>query len=74
MRLAEIAQDENPCPSSLMWQAGTKFDAACKEIESEDFEGAFEVTDKLSQQTLPPDLAHATRIMSDILEPANPPT
>jgi hypothetical protein len=73
MRLAEIAQDENPCPSSLMWQAGIKFDAACKEIESGNWDEAHEIFDKLSQQALPPALTDAARTASDILNPANSP-
>ena len=73
MRLAEIAHDETPCPSTLTAKAEAKFDEACRAIESSNWDKAYDILDKLSQQTIPSELADAVRIASEILDPANSP-
>jgi hypothetical protein len=74
MRLTEIAHGENPGRSSLLRQAEAKFNAACQEIESGNWDKAREICEKLSQQALPSELADAVRIMKNILDPANSPS
>lgn len=69
VRLAEIANDEISDRSSLMPSAEAEFDAACRAIESGDWDEAYEMLDLLARDTLPSELSGAAGIMSDILDP-----
>ena len=73
MRIAEIAHDETPCPSSLTANAEAEFAEACGFIESGDWDKAYEILDRLAHDSVPSELADAARIVSDILDPANSP-
>ncbi len=74
MRPFEIANDDSPCRSSLMPNAEAEFDAACRSIESGDWDKAYEIRDLIDRDNLPPGLAEVVRIASDILDPANSPS
>lgn len=74
MRPSEIANDDIPCRSSLMPNAEVEFDAACRSIESGDWDKAYEIFDLLGRESLPPGFAEVVQIASDILDPANSPS
>ena len=74
MKLNEIAHDKNPCLPSLIWQAEVKVDEACGAIESGNWDKAYAIYEKLSQQNLPSEIMDVIRVFGKIVNPSNSPS